>query len=178
MLQDDFLPEYDFSEVHDILINQSPERIFSLMYDFDFTESKLIRFLFRLRGMKSGMTIKQGILEENFIELGYRQNDELVLGLVGQFWKVTGNLKKIEPSKFRHFGEPGFLKATWNFKLIPNGEQQTTLQTETRVYCIDRKAKTKFSRYWFFIRPFSGLIRKEILRLIKKKAELPVHESV
>jgi hypothetical protein len=172
MLQDDFLPEYDFSEVHSIIIGKPPETIYSLMYDFDFAESKLIRFLFKLRGMNSGMTIKQGMLQAKFIELGFHQNDELVLGLVGQFWKPNGNLMKIDPAQFSKFAEPGFLKATWNFKLLPINQQQTCLQTETRIYCIDTNAKRKFSTYWFVIRPFSGLIRKEILKSIKRKAEL------
>jgi hypothetical protein len=178
MLQDEFLPEYHFSEIHDISINQSPEHIFALVYDFDFRGSWLIRVLFSLRGMKTGMTIKAGMLQENFMELAYRPNDEMVLGLIGQFWKPNGNLKKVAPDQFRAFNEPEFLKATWNFKLIPQSPERTCLQTETRVYCMDKKAKKIFSRYWFFVRPFSGLIRKEILKSIKRKAELPVHDSV
>ena len=171
MLQDDFLPTYDFSERHHILINQVPDRIYTLVYDFDFSGSWIIRTLFKLRGMGTDRTMKSGLLQGNFIELAHRPNEEMVLGLVGQFWRANGNLQKLEPAEFLTFCEPGFLKATWNFQLVPRNEQVTVLHTETRVLCMDQEARRKFSPYWFIIRPFSGIIRKEILRGIKKKAE-------
>src|SRR5687768_11545583 len=117
MLQEKYLPVYDFSEVHRISIRQSPERIFSLVDDLDISESWLIRFLFRLRGLKSGMQSKKGLISEKFIELERRADSELIVGLAGQFWKSNGNLQVLTPTEFAEFRRDGFLKATWSFQI-------------------------------------------------------------
>jgi hypothetical protein len=47
----------------------------------------------------------------------------------------------------------------------------TRLATETRVLCLDDESRRRFRLYWLFIGPFSGLIRRKILRSIKHEAE-------
>ncbi|NOT73595.1 MAG: hypothetical protein HOP08_01615 [Cyclobacteriaceae bacterium] len=171
MFQEKYLPEFDFTETHSISIHQTPAKIFSLVDSIDIRESWLINFLFSLRGLGSGRQDLKCILNGNFTVLEQQVGSEIILGLVGQFWKPQGNLKKLTPDEFNHFNTDGFLKATWNFKATSENNEITKLETETRVKCLGKKAHRKFSFYWFFIRPFSGLIRMEILKLIKKKAE-------
>ena len=45
------------------------------------------------------------------------------------------------------------------------------LSTETRIKCFGRAALWKFRVYWSLIGPFSGLIRKAILKQVKTEAE-------
>jgi hypothetical protein len=171
MLQDRFLPNYNFSEKHSIIVNQSPEKIYALVDNLDFSGSWVIKILFKLRGMTTRMTMKEGLLRQRFIMLAQIENEEILLGLAGQFWKPDGNLQKLTPDGFVTFQARGFLKATWGFTLTKLTGNKTTVGTETRIQCLDEVAYRKFRRYWFVIRPFSGLIRKEILRSIRKKAE-------
>ena len=171
MLHDKFLPDYHFSERHEIEIRQPAEAIYQLIHEFDFSGSLVIRMLFKIRGLTSTMTLKKGLLREHFVELENISGKELILGLIGQFWKPNGNLQKVNKSEFLSFHQPGFAKATWNFELLQKNPTLTLLRTETRIACLDAKSHTLFSRYWFLIRPFSGLIRKEMLRAVKKKAE-------
>src|SRR5215212_6508338 len=63
------------------------------------------------------------------------------------------------------------IKIFWNFYFSEVEKNKTVVSTETRILCLTKKSKFWFSLYWFFVRPFSGIIRIEILRLIKKKAE-------
>ncbi|MFZ6010127.1 MAG: hypothetical protein ACOYXT_07225 [Bacteroidota bacterium] len=114
---------------------------------------------------------KKGLQQSHFVELEQCPNQELILGLVGQFWKLSGNLQAIEPAEFVAFRTAGFAKASWNFLLTPQANGTTLLETETRILCLDEKTRRRFSRYWFFIRPFSGIIRLQMLRLIRRKAE-------
>ena len=65
-------------------------------------------------------------------------------------------------------------KIFWNFYFKFVSADKTIVSTETRILCLSSKTKRRFSVYWFFVRPFSGLIRLEILRLIKKKAALSI----
>lgn len=171
MLQEKYLPQCHFTEKYSVVISQPAEEIYALVDQLDFSESIIIRMLFTLRGMPARMMNKQGLQNDRFVVLEQQQNREIIIGLIGQFWRPSGNLQKFYPHEFVLFTKPGFCKATWNFRLTSQTAKTTMLETETRIFCLDERTKKKFSGYWFFIRPFSGIIRKEILRLIKKKAE-------
>jgi len=51
------------------------------------------------------------------------------------------------------------------------GENKTKVSTETRVLCVAPITKITFGLYWLMIKPFSGLIRKKMLKIIKKDSE-------
>lgn len=174
MLLNKYLPEFDFRERHSTKIFAKPEVIASFVERLDMRQSRIIRFLFRLRGMPSDMTGKAGFEKSRFIELERIENKEVIIGLIGQFWKPNGNLQLFCPEEFRKFSIDDFLKAVWNFEIIQL-QDYCLLETETRIQCLGKNAKRRFSRYWFFIRPFSGLIRKEILKSIKRNAEMAAH---
>jgi hypothetical protein len=96
---------------------------------------------------------------------------ELVLGVVGRFWRPRGGVRRIDPTEFVTFDEPGLAKAAWNFRLIPDGGERTFVTTETRVRVPDEASRKKFMLYWAAIGPFSGVVRRQALALIKADAE-------
>ncbi|UTW62401.1 hypothetical protein KFE98_20745 [bacterium SCSIO 12741] len=57
----------------------------------------------------------------------------------------------------------------WNFEFKELENNECLVSTETRVKCLTTGTKIIFSIYWFFVKPFSGWIRNEMLRLVKKK---------
>lgn len=170
MLIDDFLSDYDFVETHGISIHASSADIYRAANEVDFSDSFVIRWLFRLRGLSTSNVTLQSLKGSRFEVLGEILNREMVLGIVGRFWKIHGDLKKIDAESFKKFETPGFAKAAWNFSLSPDGDD-TRLTTETRIKCLDDASRSSFRFYWTFVRPFSGLIRMEMLRAIKNKAE-------
>ncbi|MGC2237599.1 MAG: hypothetical protein WA584_15660 [Pyrinomonadaceae bacterium] len=170
MLIDDFMPRFDFSETHDIKIRATAENVFRALMEVDFCESWLVRWLLRLRGMSAEKTTLRELRKTIFEKLGESENREILLGLAGKFWTPMGNLQKIDSSNFREFNEKGFAKAACNFRL-DEIDGETRLTTETRIKCMDAESRRSFGFYWTFIQPFSGLIRKEALRLVKRKAE-------
>ena len=116
--------------------------------------------LYDLRGMKS------------FLRLGEKVERELVLGMVGQFWRPHGGSKVIGPEAFAEFVDPDYAKLAWGFALEATGGC-TLLRTETRVQCLSADSKRKFRPYWMIIRPVSGLIRRQILAGIGRAAMAP-----
>lgn len=54
MIIDEFLPEYDFVETHNIKIGASSEKVFGVMNEVDLRESPNINALFFLRGLPNG----------------------------------------------------------------------------------------------------------------------------
>ncbi|CAN5219477.1 hypothetical protein BH10ACI1_BH10ACI1_05810 [soil metagenome] len=172
MLIDDFLPKYDFVETHDIKVCASAEAVFNVIEKSDFCESPIIRWLLFLRGMPSAKMRLRDLRKSNFEILGKR-NNELLIGLAGKFWTLGGRLQKVNSDNFREFNEKGFAKAVWNFS-VDGKENETCLKTETRIRCLDDESRRSFEFYWTFIQPFSGLIRREMLKIVKKKAEMSV----
>lgn len=178
MLIDEFLPRYDFDEKHEINIRASAEKVYAALNSFDFNDSAVIRWLFWLRGLASGnggasseSSNLRDMTRSNFIILGEKPNEEIVLGLAGKFWALSGDLQKLKAEEFLAFEKEGYAKAVWNFALSEAGEAETCLKTETRVRCLGAAGHESFRFYWMFVKPFSGWIRQEMLRLVKRKAE-------
>lgn len=182
-LIDEYLPEYDVVERHRTAIRASRERVYEAVRELDMTRSPVIRGLFALRGLPAllarssarrvgslGLTL-DGLLDTGFVLLGERPGEELLLGLVGRFWTPTGDLVRVEAKDFRDFRQPGYARAVWNFSLSESEAGATLLATETRVRCLDSASRRRFRLYWTVVGPFSGLIRREILRSIKRDVE-------
>jgi hypothetical protein len=171
MLIDEFLPEYDFVEVHQVAVAAPAGTIDPLIRDLDVRASLIARVLFALRGMPRGYLTLDGLEGAGFRVLADQPGEEIVIGLIGKFWKPRGELLKFDPVEFRTLAPKGYAKAAWNFTMRPIGGERTEVRTETRVSCPDESSRRAFSRYWRLVRPFSGLIRQEILRLIKRSSE-------
>lgn len=170
MLIDEFMPRFDFRETHDISIGATAKDVFRTLNEIDFCESFIVRWLLRLRGMSAANVTLKELRKLRFETLGECENREILLGLAGKFWTINGSLQKVDSSNFREFNEKGFAKAVWDFSLDESAGG-TRLTTETRIKCLDTESRKSFGFYWTFIRPFSGLIRIEMLKTIKRRAE-------
>lgn len=182
MLIDDHLPHADFAERHALRVHARPERAYEAARRLDMSGSLLVRSLFALRslpalfsaktrrGEKSLGTTMDRLLHNGFVLLDERPPHEFVLGLVGRFWTPAGGIERIHPAEFAVFDRPGMAVAAWNFTVLPT-DDGSLVATETRVRCTDAAARRSFARYWRVVRPFSGLIRMEALRAVRRTAE-------
>jgi hypothetical protein len=188
-LIDRYLPTYDVSERHHTLVAAPPAAAYAALRRVDLASTPLVRMLLGLRALPSaithGMTGVRALWDRGpepvtiatletygFRVLVEAPPSELVLGLEGQFWRLTGNVCTPPEIAFRtEAPAPGFARAVWNFEFLTRGEGTTELITETRVRCADADARRRFLPYWYLIRPASGLIRRAILRAIREGAE-------
>ncbi|MEK7724780.1 MAG: hypothetical protein AAB336_10555 [Acidobacteriota bacterium] len=170
MLIDDFMPKYDFAETHGIKISASVENIFMALNEADLCESWIIRGLFFLRGLPTEKMTLKDMRSIRFETLGKTVNKEILLGLAGKFWTIKGQLQKVNSNNFIGFNKKSFAKAVWSFSINGDGNENH-LATETRIQCLDDESLKSFGFYWRLIKPFSGLIRNEMLKTVKKKAE-------
>jgi hypothetical protein len=180
VLIDDFMPSFDVSERHHTLVQAPAERAYEATRRVDLARSSLVRALFTVRGIPllvrrqrrpiRSMTLDD-LVRAGFVWLGDDPDREIVLGVVGTFWKPTGGIRRIDPTEFASFDELGMAKAAWNFRVIPDGDDRSFVITETRVRVPDEASRKKFLLYWAVIGSFSGLIRKQALALVKADAE-------
>lgn len=146
-----FLETYQFSEFHTITIHTSKEAVWKTLNEIDFMKSKVIQSLFFLRGMQSH-SVKLDDLKKFINPVFIEENQEIILCSTEKaFW--------------------GTCTLAWNFYLQEIDGKTTELSTETRVFLPSRKDFLAFRCYWLFIEPFSRLIRRIMLSLIKKEAE-------
>jgi len=178
MLIDSFAPNPDAVEVHSISIDASPETVHQAIWTADLGGSLIIKILLGLRALPElllhgGRNVPRDfrVTLKTIINSGFGlladEPEEIVLGVNGKFWRPTGNLLPFERERFADRIPVGQARAVWNFSFKPSGSG-TILQTETRVTCGDPISLKKFRRYWFFVRPFSGLIRLVMLRAVKR----------
>ncbi len=181
-----YLPEYDFTEKHEIVIHSSPDKVFEAIHNLDMSKSKTIKTLLSLRSIYSRLnpgrepknqspprlTIEELIKEGGFFLLEEVENQEVVIGLAGKFWQPSGGMVKlIGANDFISFNQTSYAKSAWNFYIEQNTDDTVTLSTETRILCLGGQAKSSFCLYWTAIRPYSGWIRLEMLKMIKEQAE-------
>jgi len=175
-----FAPHPDAVETHTIKIAASPELVYRALWTTDLGSSLIIKLLLGLRSLpefvlhgsrrRNQKISLQTVIDSGFGVLSEKPDEEIVLGVTGRFWRPTGNLS---PFKREDFDQPvprGTARAVWNFRVAGNGNHLTTLSTETRVTCGDAASRRKFRAYWLFVRPFSGLIRRLMLRAVRKAA--------
>lgn len=172
MLIDEFMPKFDVREHHQITVDAPLDEVYRAVRTLDLSHATVTRWLFRLRGIPAPPQLTlNDFLQMRFLLLGERPNEEMLLGLVGQFWRPLGKLQRLDAEGFRNFQRSGYAKAVWNFSLTPADSSKVRLETETRVSCIGEGSRRQFRLYWMLIGRFSGLIRREILLSIKKEAE-------
>jgi hypothetical protein len=171
MLIDEIFPEYDECEYHEIEIKGQLNEVYRAIRSHDFSDSFLIRYLFRLRGLPGRLKSIDDLLDLGFVLVAEVPDEEIVLGLVGRFWDLTAKIEKVDGSQYHAFNLKGYAKLAWNFQVREIDPGVVRLSTETRVRCIDQHSRRRFKLYWFFVGPFSGLVRIELLRRIKRIVE-------
>lgn len=171
---DDFLPEYEFSERHSLAIDAPASRIDRAFRTVSISDVPLARALWFVRrlGRPYGDATKPFIAGElPAVVLEDVAGEGIVLGLTGQFWRLLGERAATRPStadEFLAYDRPDTCKAVLDFRVAP-----ALLSTETRVHVADDEARRAFRRYWFVVRPFSGLVRILLLRAARARAEAP-----
>jgi len=187
-LIDEFLPEFDVREIHRTRVHAPASRIYDAFRSTDLADAMLVRLCLALRALPGALPSPIRGLRHFRIRLGASMTlsefetrgfrvlaenppQELLIGLIGSFWKPDGGLLPVDVAAFKGSQSPGTARVAWNFSVVKQENDMCELATETRVKCADAKSRRYFGLYWAVIRPGSGLIRRSMLRSIRKKAE-------
>ena len=170
-LLDEVMPSYDRRESHGRATAAPPDAVWEAIHGLTGDDLRLMRALMALRtlGRRSGdnnRTVLEGFERMGFRKVAESPGEELVLAGIGRFWTPSGGLRRVESGEqFRDFDEPGYAKVAFNFRLAGG-----RLSTETRIAGTDAHARRRFGLYWLLVRPGSGLIRREWLAALDRRA--------
>lgn len=183
MLIESFAPHPDARESHTIEIAASPKTVYRALWTVDLGGSSVIKGLMALRSLPEIVwhperrrrppqkVTLHAMLEAGFEKLAEEPGREIVLGVAGPFWRPMGNILPFKQEYFQGPVPPGLARAVLNFRVQEVSPERTLLCTETRVVCGDTVSRWKFRAYWVVIKPFSGLIRRIMLRAVRRACE-------
>jgi hypothetical protein len=175
MLLDEFVPHYQFVERHAITIPRPRDDVYQVLRQVDFGRSHLIRMLFALRGL--GPSFRRGrsrmrLRLDDFVRAGFtlladQPGEETVYGVASRVTGRRRGIRPLDPKSFASLDQPGCMKAVLNFRLRSLDASSTLVTTETRVFATDEPARRAFARYWMIVGPFSALIRRRMLAVLR-----------
>jgi hypothetical protein len=177
-LLDDVLPEYQFFERHSARIHARPEQVMQAVRQSTFGDLKSLVTLLKIRGAAlrthdTGSFLQDQRVLDAFSASGYLSgSSEHEIAMFG-VWNVRANRRPEVHTlqEFADYREQGAVKMAFDFTVQEAGEGWSTISTETRVLALDDFTRRGMGRYWRLIVPGSGLLRRQWLDGIRKRAE-------
>jgi hypothetical protein len=133
----------------------------------------------RLAGARRRPLTGRTFLEVTPLPVLHTEPPRLVISAgLSQAWRPLGGSRPpvLDAEQLRAWTEPGWIKAGMEFRFepVPGG---TRMCTETRVLATDARTRRAFAAYWLLIRPWSAAIRREVLRVLARRAEASARTS-
>ena len=135
MLLDRYLPHYDVTETHAVIVDADTDLTWRAVRRSDLSRSAVIRVLLELRSLPNRL---QRVLKRRapgsarppltlddmqragFLLLGESPGHEIVFGTVVQPWKAVTDdqpAPQVEPGRFAAFDAPGYVKVAFNIRV-------------------------------------------------------------
>lgn len=179
---DEWMPEWQFDERHEIHVNAPPEKVFAAIHAVRADEILFFQTLTAIRrlgrpGPESIMNAPEEkplldvATQTTFVYLADEAPHELVVGTVVAAPRGSHAPAKLTPEIFRKTLPPGVVLATLNFLVTPDNHGGSAISSVTRVYGNNTPIIRRFAVYWRIIHPGSDIIRRMWLRAIKRRAE-------
>lgn len=179
-LLDQFLPDYEVVERHEVAVDAPAETVYAASREMDLFGSPLARGIFKAREALLGTKPRETALPRGLVEqakamgwgvLAETPNRELVMGAVTQPWEANVVFRALPAAEFRAFQDPDFVKIVWTLRADPAEATSSVFRTETRARACGPAARRKFRKYWAFLSPGIALIRLAMLGPLRREAE-------
>lgn len=174
----DALPHAEFAESHSLVIASPPDRVWDALHSTRWSDLRLTKVLMLVRGLGfSGRHHDdRTLMEGGPVELLITVEDRYAAG--GRVAKPWKPVPEVGPDvatldELAAYAGAGWLKYGMDFTLHPLPGGRTRLETTTLCEPTDDVARRRFTPYWRFIRPFSGLVRRDLLRAVARRATRP-----
>jgi hypothetical protein len=176
---DDAMPEYQFFERHSTRIHARPELVMQATRQSTFGDMKSLVTLLKIRAAAlrapfddAGNLLDKRVLD-SFSESGYLSGGtEHEIAMFG-VWNARENRRPEVRTlqEFADYREQGAVKIAYDFSVEDAGGGWSTISTETRVLALNHATRRGMGRYWRLIVPGSGLLRRQWLDGIRRRAE-------
>ena len=177
---DDIMPEYQFSERHTKRIHAKPEQVMDAIRQSTWGDMKSLVMLLKIRGAVlrtpphgTGAFSQDKRMLDTFSASGYvfggSEHEIVMCGGANVRAKRPLGVRTLQ--EFAAYQEQGGVKQAFDFNVEDAGGEWSTVTAETRVVATDDLTRRGMGRYWRLIVPGSGLLRRQWLEGIKRRAE-------
>ena len=177
---DELMPEYQFYERHSTRIHAGPEHVIEAIRQSTFGDMRSLRVLLKVRAAAlrapsrdNGAFGSDKRIFDAFTASGYvsgaTEHEVLMCG--GANVREGRVLPAHSLQEFADYRVEGGVKIGFDFYVEDAGEGWSKVTAETRVLAVDEATTRGLARYWRLIVPGSGLLRREWLEGIKRRAE-------
>jgi hypothetical protein len=177
-LLDDVMPEYQFFEKHSARVHARPEQVMQAVRQSTFGDMKSLVTLLKIRAAAlrihdTGVFLQDKRVLDAFSASGYLSGGSGHEIAMCGVWNVRANRRPEVHTlqEFADYREQGAVKMAFDFNVEEAGEGWSTISTVTRVLALDDSTRRGMGRYWRLIVPGSGLLRRQWLDGIKRRAE-------
>jgi hypothetical protein len=175
---DEVMPAYQFFERHSTRIHARPELVMQAVRESTFGDMKSLITLLKIRGSAlrihdTGVFSQDKRILDAFSASGYASggSEHEIVMCGGANVRMKHSLKVRTLQECADYREQGAVKMAYDFNVEDAGGGWSTLSTETRVLALDDSTRRGMARYWRLIVPGSGLLRRQWLDGIKRRAE-------
>jgi len=168
------MPVYHFHERHSRWIDAEPARVWEALTTLTLDDLTITRPLLAIRRAgPRGFAPSRPLFTDGPVRmLVLTAPTYAVGGAVTRAWQRHPPRRDITSlEEFTGFDEPGWVKYLTDFHL-ESRDGGVQLSTETRGHSTDQRARRRFAAYWALIRPGSGLIRRDMLATVARRAEV------
>ena len=178
-LFDDVVPQYQFGEKHSVRVHARPEQAIAAARAATWGDLRSLDTLMKIRGEVSGHPYHDsGVFSgdkrilDSFVASGYVMGgDEHEVVLAGGADTQAGRPLAVHSlQEYAAFRKPGAVKMAFAFYAEDAGGGWCNLTAETRMV-VEEGSSRGPAIYWRLIVPGSGLLRREWLEGIKRRAE-------
>jgi hypothetical protein len=173
------MPEYQFSEIHTVRTRASPEQVIQAARESTWGDLKSLSTLMRIRGVvlhtpfhDTGYFSPEKRVSDAFSASGYvsetSEREFVMFGAVNTRLRRAAGVHTAQ--EFIDYREDGAVKTAFDFRAEDAGGGWTTITTETRMM-VHSDSTRGLAIYWRLIVPGSGLLRRQWLGGIKRRAE-------
>ena len=182
----DFLPNFHIDNVHSIEVSATATHSFKALLELTISEIPVINLLIWLRLLPGRLLRREQTLggdqginkpllnlfpESGNILLSKTDNEEIILGFVGSFWRFSPSFFPLSNAHdFLAFNKPDNVKVVMQFSFHERAKV-TEVKIRTRIFALDASSKRKMIIYWGIIKFGIWLFRKSWLSAIKRRAE-------
>ena len=180
MTLDDVVPHPQYQMVHRRIVSAPPSAVWDELCRVTMSALPLGHALegarllpARLAGREHRRLAGRTFLDVTPIPVLFSERPQVVISAgLSQAWRLLGGLTPPRPdaAALRAWSDPGWIKVAMELCLEPT-PTGTLLSTETRILATDPRSRRSFAAYWFLIRASSGAIRREVLRVVARRAE-------
>lgn len=166
------LPGSQFGEAHSGIVDAGSDRVWEALHALHWTDLRLGWPLMAVRGL--GAPAARDTVFETFTRragAAYVEEPPTVawLAMIGKPWKpVPESVEVATIEEMRAYAEPGWLKYGMEWLLHDLGDGRTLVETRTLCEATDSGARRAFRAYWTLIRPFSGVIRLDMIAALRR----------